>query len=128
MLNFIGYMLADHGRDLDTAEGMVRRALELKPGTGAYLDSLGWVYFRRGENAQALRLLEQAAALEPEQPVIADHLGDAYLRADRKADAARWYRNALEALQHADDPLDARGLRNRVERKLKALSTESAGR
>ena len=128
VLNFIGYTLAEHGRDLDEAEGMVRRALELKPGTGAYLDSLGWVYFRRGDNDQALSLLEQAAALEPDEPVIADHLGDAYSRAARKADAARWYRNALESLKQAGDPIDARGLRSRVERKLKALSTDSAGR
>jgi tetratricopeptide (TPR) repeat protein len=128
VLNFIGYMLAEHGRDLDEAEGMVRRALQLKPGTAAYLDSLGWVYYRRGQTEQAVALLEQAAALDPGEPVIADHLGDAYRRADRKADAARAYRKALEALQQADDAIDARGLRNRVERKLKALSTESAGR
>jgi tetratricopeptide (TPR) repeat protein len=128
VLNFIGYLLAENGRDLDGAERMVRRALELKPDTGAYLDSLGWVYFQRGAISQALQLLEQAAALEPDEAVIADHVGDAYRRMDLKAQAARWYRNALEALQRADDPLYARGLRSRVERKLKALSIGSASR
>lgn len=128
VLNFIGYLLADHSRDLDAAEQMVRRALELKPDSGAYLDSLGWVYFRRGDFAGALQILQQAAALEPDEPVIADHLGDAYRGMDLKAQAARWYRYALEALQRADDPLDARGLRSRLERKLKALSNGSASR
>ena len=127
-LNFVGYVLADNGRDLDAAERMVRRALELKPDSGAYMDSLGWVYFQRGAIAEALQLLEQAAALEPDEPVIADHVGDAYRRMDLKAQAARWYRHALEALQRADDPLYERALRTRLERKLKAVSSGSASR
>ena len=48
-LNFIGYTLADHGEQLEEAERLVRRALAIHPDSGAYLDSLGWVQFRRGD-------------------------------------------------------------------------------
>lgn len=126
-LNFIGYTLADQGLDLDEAERMLRRALELRPDTGAFLDSLGWVYFRRHDLGRAVPTLERAAALEPDEPVIAEHLGDAYLGQDRKQDAVGAYRRALEAARTSTDP-DAIALRPRVERKLKGLSSNVADR
>ncbi|HMK73033.1 MAG TPA: tetratricopeptide repeat protein [Myxococcaceae bacterium] len=126
-LNFIGYTLADQGMDLDEAERMLKRALELRPDTGAFLDSLGWVYFRRHDLARAVPTLERAAALEPDEPVIAEHLGDAYLGQDRKQDAASSYRRALEAARTSTDP-EAAALRPRVERKLKGLSSNVADR
>ncbi|MBX5484482.1 MAG: tetratricopeptide repeat protein [Myxococcaceae bacterium] len=127
-LNFVGYTLADHGRDFDEAERLVKRALELRPDSGAFLDSLGWVYFRRGQAQKAVEVLERAVALEPEEPVIIDHLGDAYARVDRRPDAVRAYQRALEVLAAADDPLDGPALRRSLEHKLKMLSTEAAGR
>lgn len=127
-LNFVGYVLADHGRDFDEAERLVKRALRIKPDSGAFLDSLGWVYFRRGEVSRALEYLEKAAQLEPDEPVIIEHLGDAYAKADRRSDALRAYKRALEALNGGDEPVGARKLRQQLERKVKALSTESAVR
>ncbi|HXX29095.1 MAG TPA: tetratricopeptide repeat protein [Myxococcaceae bacterium] len=126
-LNFIGYTLADQGLDLDEAERMLRRALELRPDTGAFLDSLGWVYFRRHDLARAVPTLERAAALEPDEPVIAEHLGDAYLGQDRKREAVGAYRRALEAARTSTDP-ESVALRPRVEHKLKGLSSDVADR
>lgn len=127
-MNFIGYLLAQKRRDLNEAERLLVRALELKPDTGAYLDSLGWVYFQRGEYQRAVEALERATQLEADEPVILEHLGDAYRQASRRADAVSAWRRAIEVLtldpEAAEPPLQ----RMQIERKLKMLSTEAAGR
>jgi len=77
-LNFLGYMLADHNLELDEALAMIRRALELDPDNGAYVDSLGWVYYRLGRLESARTELERALKLTGGDPVIYEHLGDVY--------------------------------------------------
>ncbi|HSP80241.1 MAG TPA: tetratricopeptide repeat protein, partial [Myxococcaceae bacterium] len=127
-LNFIGSLLAQRGGDHDEAERLVRRALALRPDTGAFLDSLGWISFQRGDYPRAAELLERAARLEPEEPVILEHLGDALLRLSRPREAADAWRRALEALSlHPEfaDPPDQRAI---LERKLKLLSTDAPAR
>ena len=127
-MNFIGYLLAQRGRDYAEAEQLVRRALVLRPDTGSFLDSLGWIQFQRGDHPRAVETLERAVELEPEEPVILEHLGDAYHRVSREADAAGAWKRALEVLaQHpeAADPADQRAV---IERKLKLLSTGAVGR
>jgi len=127
-MNFAGYLLAQKRKDLPEAERLVLRALELRPDTGAFLDSLGWVYFQRGEYQRAVETLERASLLEPDEPVILEHLGDAYREVSRPSDAASAWRRALEVLvldpEAADPPLQ----RLQLERKLKKLSTEPGGR
>ncbi|WP_373691538.1 tetratricopeptide repeat protein [Hyalangium versicolor] len=127
-MNFIGYLLAQKRRDLPEAERLVLRALELRPDTGAFLDSLGWVYFQRGEYQRAVEALERATQLEPDEPVILEHLGDAYRQVSRRADAVSAFRRAIDVLtldpEAAEPPLQ----RMQLERKLKMLSTEAAGR
>jgi Tfp pilus assembly protein PilF len=76
-LNYLGYMYAEEGRNLPEAEGLIRRALEMDADNGAYIDSLGWLYFKQGKIAEALIELEKAAKLV-EDPVVYEHLGDAY--------------------------------------------------
>ena len=126
-LNFIGYTLADHGEQLEEAERLVRRALAIHPDSGAYLDSLGWVQFRRGDMVRATSTLERAVELEPEEPTILEHLGDAYGGASRRDAAVGAYRRALEAMRTTDDPT-ARERTAVVERKLKALTSPVADR
>jgi tetratricopeptide (TPR) repeat protein len=77
-LNTLGYLFADHGRDLAEAEELVRRALAQEPDNGAYLDSMGWVYYRLGRLAEARRDLERAVELTNGDPVVSEHLGDVY--------------------------------------------------
>lgn len=77
-LNTLGYLFADHDRNLAEAEGLVRRALEQDPDNGAYLDSMGWVYYRLGRLAEARRDLERAVELTDGDPVVHEHLGDVY--------------------------------------------------
>ena len=126
-MNFIGYTLAEHGEQLEEAERMVRRALAIHPDSGAYLDSLGWVQFRRGDMVRAASTLERAAELEPDEPTILEHLGDAYGGVSRRDAAVGAYRRALEAMRTTDDPT-ARERSAIVERKLKALTSPVADR
>ena len=126
-LNFIGYTLTEQNLDLDEAERLLHRALELRPETGAFLDSLGWLFFRRHDLGRAVSTLEHAASLDPDEPVIAEHLGDAYLGVQRRRDAVNSYRRALEAARTSTDP-DVAALRPRVEGKLKGLSSDVADR
>ncbi len=100
-MNFIGYVLAETGRgagDLQEAERLVNRALQLRPDSGTFLDSLGWVYFRRGDYSRAVDTLERAALLSPDEAQIIEHLGDAYQGAQDNDRAAEAYQRALEAL------------------------------
>lgn len=123
-LNFIGYTLAEAGSDLEEAERMVKRALQLHPDSGAFTDSLGWVLYKRGQYRQAVEALQHAEALTPNEPVIIEHLADALTKAARKTDATDAYRRALELLQQEPDPAE----RDQIERKLKAITMEQAGK
>jgi Flp pilus assembly protein TadD len=117
-MNFIGYSLVDRNVTLDDAEKLLQRALELRPENGYITDSLGWLYYRKGDFARATQLLERADQLSPNEPVILDHLGDAYLGAARRPQALDAFRRALGALDKNPDPK----IRADVERKVKALA------
>ncbi len=54
-LNSLGYMLAERGQKLDEAITLVERALVVEPGNGAYLDSLGWAYYKTESVSSRLR-------------------------------------------------------------------------
>ncbi len=73
-LNFIGYSLVEEGIELQRAEQMIRAAMRLKPEEGYILDSLGWLYYRRGEFDEAVRWLSLATMIEPQEPEILLHL------------------------------------------------------
>lgn len=95
--NDLGYTLAEAGKDLADAERMLRLAVGESPRQAAYLDSLGWVFYKQGKFEDACRWLQLAAGQEHgEDPVIHDHLGDACWRAGEKAAAADHWRQALD--------------------------------
>jgi tetratricopeptide (TPR) repeat protein len=96
-LNYLGYMWADQGVNLDEARELIERAVELEPENAAFLDSLGWVWFRLGDAERALPWLEKAVALAEEpDPVLFDHLGDVYQALGRQEEARELWRRALE--------------------------------
>ena len=119
-MNFVGYSLAEKGERLDEAEVLVTRALEIEPDNGSFLDSLGWIQFQRGDVAGAVITLEKAEALSGPEPTILEHLGDAYLRTRRDADAARAWRRAIQALEDGAEA-DVPGQRAGLEKKLREL-------
>jgi len=109
--NYLGYMWADHNMNLDEAEAMIKRALEMDPNNASYLDSLGWVEFRKGKFDQALNnLLTAAGTADHEDPVIFEHIGDAYFKLNRLSEAVASWQKALTL-----DPKN-KNLANKIER------------
>jgi tetratricopeptide (TPR) repeat protein len=95
--NYLAYMWADRGENLAEAEQLIRRALELDPSNGAYLDTLGWVYFRQGRYEESLTELLRASELMQEpDPVILDHIGDVYGKLGKTADAVLYWNKAIQ--------------------------------
>jgi tetratricopeptide (TPR) repeat protein len=111
--NDLGYLLADRNKNLPEAEAMIRKAMELERkrrregawvgidsdlDNAAYVDSLGWVLFRRGELKAAREELDRAIQLPGggDDPVVWDHLGDVCFRQGQKAKAQEAWKKALE--------------------------------
>src|SRR5262249_7788416 len=86
-LNYLGYMLADRNEKLDEAHKLISRAVELDPMNGAFLDSLGWVYFRQNNLDQAEASLRKAIERLSTDPTVHDHLGDVYLKQGKVREA-----------------------------------------
>ena len=105
-LNYLGYTYADLDQNLDEAEMLVKKALKHKPGDGYIIDSLGWVYFKKGLYQKALPLLIKAAGIVPDDPLILEHLGDAYLMTDDKKKALETYRDSLKKKKKDKDELE----------------------
>ena len=95
-LNYLGYIWADEGRNLDAALSYIREAVTLRPDSGYFADSLGWVYYRMGELDNAVLWLEKAFQLTPDDLVITEHLADAYWRAGRYYEARYKWIYALD--------------------------------
>ena len=83
VLNYYGYMLADRGIRLDEARDLIQRALELEPFNGAFLDSLGWAYYKQNKLDQAELTLRKAVERESHDPTIREHLGDVLAKQGR---------------------------------------------
>ncbi|MGI8890961.1 MAG: tetratricopeptide repeat protein [Chthoniobacterales bacterium] len=95
--NYLGFMWADQNMHLDEAEDYIRRALDSDPENGAFLDSLGWVHYRKGQYQQALdELLKAAAALKEDDSTIFDHIGDTYSKLNRTAKSLEYWEKALK--------------------------------
>lgn len=94
-LNYLGYMWAEEGKNLERAADMLNRAVTQEPRNGAYIDSLGWVYFRQGKLDLAEKYLSDAAHLLPRDPTIQQHLGDVLVKRGDYQRALAVYRAAL---------------------------------
>ncbi|MFP3999154.1 MAG: tetratricopeptide repeat protein, partial [Desulfobacterales bacterium] len=95
-LNYLGYTFADRGIRLDEAESLIRRALDIEPENGYILDSMGWLYYRKGDYKRARIYIENALEKVPDDPVILEHMGDVYLKLSDRAKALKYYRQARE--------------------------------
>jgi tetratricopeptide (TPR) repeat protein len=92
--NALGYSLADRNIRLSEAKSLVQRALAASPNNAYILDSLGWVEFRMGNHAEALRILQQAYDIEPDAEIAA-HLGEVYWVLKQREDALNIWREGL---------------------------------
>jgi len=122
-LNYLGYMWADRGENLERALELVQRAVHLDPHNGAYIDSLGWAYYRLGQYPEAREHLERAVQLAPGDPVVYEHLGDVYVALGENGKAAELYRRALQTAAD-DDGADQDHDLGAVQRKLDELKVD----
>lgn len=98
-LNHVGYYLVINKKDLAEAEKLLIRAVQNAPDNGFILDSLGWLYFQREKYQKARDTLERAAKLAPHEPVILEHLAQAYERLGDRPRAHAIYQQILAVQQ-----------------------------
>ena len=120
LLNFLGYVLADHKRELDYAQRLIEMALQKKPDSAAILDSMAWVLYRKGLFREAetfiLKSLEQCGD-DPDATIL-DHAGDIYKALGDEKKAADFWSRALRLLEGSGSDPD---LEKAVRGKLPAL-------
>jgi tetratricopeptide (TPR) repeat protein len=101
-LNYLAYTYADNNRNLPEALQLSLRALELQPDDGYILDTVGWVHYKKGQYAQALKYLEAAFQAKSDEAIIAEHLGDVYYRLQMNEKAKSMYRRAIAVEKDVD--------------------------
>jgi tetratricopeptide (TPR) repeat protein len=111
VMNYLGYSWVNRGEHVKDGMALIQKAVDAQPDEGAYVDSLGWAYYRLADYKNAVETLEHAVALDAGDPEINDHLGDAYWRVGRQ-DEARFQWRAVLSMQPDPD------VKARVETKL----------
>ena len=104
-LNYLGYMLADQNIRLQEAQDLVNRAVRIEPNNYAFLDSLGWVYYRLNRLDEAERHLTRSLQLMSKDPTIHDHLGDVYFKEGKLKEAISQWQSSLKEW-NASSPAD----------------------
>ena len=123
--NDLGYLYADQGKNLEQAEVMIRKAIAADPENGAYLDSLGWVLFKREKYEEALPYLEKAVknSSGPGDEALWEHLGDVHDRLKHTPQALDAWKHALEFAAKAQYPDEK--LADRVKEKVVAAEKKA---
>lgn len=98
-LNYLAYTLAEQGTELGEAEKLAKKALELDPNDGYIQDTYGWILFKQGKVRDAIIQLEAAHEKQPNESIIAEHLGDAYLELSMVEKAREMYRRAAASAE-----------------------------
>jgi tetratricopeptide (TPR) repeat protein len=107
-LNYLGYMLTDRNIRLPEALAMIQKAVDSEPNNGAYLDSLGWVYFRMGRLPEAEDNMRRAVDLVPRDPTMHDHYAEVLFKASKVREAiAQWETSLREWQTSSPAELDA---------------------
>jgi tetratricopeptide (TPR) repeat protein len=114
-LNFLGYLYAERGENLEEAASLIKKALEIKPDDGFYLDSLGWVYFQKEDYPLALKTLLKANEFAPNEGVILEHISDVYKALGNEAKALEFIEAASKARMDDRD-------KKRIENKYKEMN------
>ena len=108
-MNYLGYMWADRGENLPRALDLIRKAVDLEPSNGAYLDSLGWVYFRLDKLEKAEESLVVASSLNPDDATVEEHLGDLWAKKGDLKRARESWKRALTLKPEPENRTQARG-------------------
>jgi len=131
VLNYLGYMLADQGEKLPEALKMIQEAVDLEPQNYAYLDSLGWAYFKTGAYSQAEENLRKAISRMNTDPTVLDHLGEVYEKTGNlKMAVAQWERSMTEyahSLPADAEPEDVQKVQHKLENARVKLARVTTG-
>lgn len=118
-MNYLGYMFADQNMQLEEAVALITKALEHEPGNGAYLDSLGWAFYRLDRLEEAEDNLRQAVEKVNDDPVVHDHLGDVYARQGKLEEAITHWRISLREWESSSvterDPAQVSAIEKKLE-------------
>ena len=95
-LNYISYKLALKNQELELALDLIKKALEIDPNNGYFLDTLGWVEYKRNNFNSAVYFLEKSVSILPRSAEVVDHLGDCYFMLNRKKEAIFEWNKALK--------------------------------
>ena len=95
-LNYISYKLALKNQELELALDLIKKALEIDPNNGYFLDTLGWVEYKRNNFNSAVYFLEKSVSILPRSAEVIDHLGDCYFMLNRKKEAIFEWNKALK--------------------------------
>ncbi len=129
-LNYLGYMQADRGVKLDEALAMIQQAVKQEPQNYAYLDSLGWAYFKLGQYQLSEDNLRRAIEHNASDATVHDHLGDLYEKTGRlKLAVAQWEQSVSEydkSIPADADPLDITKVHKKLENAWVRLAKEDA--
>ncbi len=121
--NDLGYLYADQNKNLAQAEAMIRKAVKSSPENAAYLDSLGWVLFRRAKYQEAIDWLEKAIKLpDGEDSTIVEHLGDNYEKLGKADEAMKNWKRALDI--ETSSPYPDESVVERLEKKVETGKSE----
>lgn len=117
--NFLGYTMAERDESLDEALRYVIKASQINPNEGHILDSLAWIYFKKGLTDKSLPLLERAIKLEPEEPTILEHMGHVQFELKNKRKSRDYFNRSLKFLKALERkrPEDLKQIQ-RIEEKL----------
>lgn len=96
LLNNYSYSLSVRGIRLDEALELALKALSQEPENGAYLDTVGWIYFKMGNYEKALEYISKAVSLREDSAVVIEHLGDVYYKLGDFTQAKKYWQQALE--------------------------------
>jgi tetratricopeptide (TPR) repeat protein len=127
-LNYLGYMLADRNVRLPEALQLIKKAVEIEPNNGAYLDSLGWIYFRMGDLDKAEQNLRRAIERFSKDPTVHDHMGDVYYKQGRVKEAIHHWQRSLQEWKHSSsaeaDPVEIAKVQKKLDNAKVRLAKE----
>lgn len=101
-INYLAYTYAEDSVHLSDAESLARKAHQLSPEDPFIMDTLGWVLYKQGRVKEAIPWLESALTHQPNESVIAEHLGDAYILHKLPEKAKEMYRRAMQSESDKD--------------------------
>jgi len=131
-LNYLGYMLTDRNVRLPEALAMIQKAVDSEPNNGAYLDSLGWVYFRMGRMQEAEDNMRRAVDLVPHDPTMHDHYAEVLFKASKVREAIAQWETSLREWQTSSpaelDSAEVAKVKDKLENARVQLARQTNGR